>query len=361
MNMTSYLGALSGAIAELHDAALEEQMRAAAAVLGGASHVWCTGVGKSARAASLLAEDSVDLDAAGELHPRRRSPARRHGAHQRSSLPRALLGRRADARAGARQSRGPRRGAHPRHRVAHAGDRGRSADPPSPIGAGGGELSAARCHAGAGRPRAAPGAVGGGAGADRADEHGLGASGVTIRHLPNAITFARLVGCILFAWLFSHAAYGAALALYVVLELLDQADGKLAKALHLETTTGKFFDPFVDSLTHLTAFAGLLSIGRVPLWALLVFVFREFGLLFLRLLASLQGTQLGGHWPGKTKALVHAVVVILALGVVSGRLTSPLWPLPVWIDLAAAASVLSGVYYAARYRGVIVRAFSEPS
>lgn len=184
---------------------------------------------------------------------------------------------------------------------------------------------------------------------------------MTVRSLPNAITGARLFGCILFACLFARAAYSAALALYVVLELLDQADGKLAKALHLETTTGRFFDPFVDSLTHLTAFAALLSIGVVPLWALLVFVFREFGLLFLRLLASLQGTQLGGHWPGKAKALVHASVVTLCLAVVSGRLRSALLPLPIWIDLAATASVLSGVYYAARYCAVIGRAFAEPS
>ena len=184
---------------------------------------------------------------------------------------------------------------------------------------------------------------------------------MTVRSLPNAITGARLLGCILFACLFARGAYSAALALYVVLELLDQADGKLAKALHLETTTGKFFDPFVDSLTHLTAFAALSSIGVVPLWALLVFVFREFGLLFLRLLASLQGTQLGGHWPGKLKALVHAVVVTVCLAVTSGRLRDARWPLPMWIDLAVTASVLSGVCYAARYRAVIARAFAEPS
>jgi CDP-diacylglycerol---glycerol-3-phosphate 3-phosphatidyltransferase len=170
--------------------------------------------------------------------------------------------------------------------------------------------------------------------------------------LPNTITFARLLGCIVFAALFIGGFIAAALTVYIILELLDQADGKLAKLLHSETVTGGYFDPFVDSLTHLTAFACLMRIGAVPLWAFLVFLFREFGLLFLRLLASVQGRRLRGRWPGKLKAAVHAVVVVVAMCRAPGA-AGP------WILAAVIASVLSGAFYLAEYRGVLQRAFSE--
>ena len=61
MNMSTYLGALTGAIEQLRDTALEQQLEAAAAAIASAGHIWCTGVGKSARAASLLAEDLSTL------------------------------------------------------------------------------------------------------------------------------------------------------------------------------------------------------------------------------------------------------------------------------------------------------------
>jgi phosphatidylglycerophosphate synthase len=178
------------------------------------------------------------------------------------------------------------------------------------------------------------------------------------RQLPNAITAARLLGCVGFAALFMAGAARAALVAYVALELGDQLDGKLAKRLGLTTITGGYFDPFVDSLTHLTGFACLMHAGLVPLWAFLIFLFREQGLLFLRLLASLQGVTLSGRWPGKLKAAVHAVVIAIGLMTVSGVARAP-WPPSLPIALAVAASVLSGAYYLVRYAAVVRAAFAE--
>jgi CDP-diacylglycerol--glycerol-3-phosphate 3-phosphatidyltransferase len=179
------------------------------------------------------------------------------------------------------------------------------------------------------------------------------------RQWPNAITAARLVGCVGFAALFIAGAGRAALALYVVLEALDQLDGKLAKRWQLVTVTGGYFDPFVDSLTHLTAFACLMQAGVVPLWAFLVFLFRELSLMFLRLLARVQGRTLHGAWPGKLKAAVHAVVVALGLATVSGAIAVPP-PMLTWaVTLAVAASLASGAVYAVAYAPIVRAAFAE--
>ncbi len=178
------------------------------------------------------------------------------------------------------------------------------------------------------------------------------------RQLPNAITFARLVGCAIFALAFMAGAVRAALAIYVALEALDQLDGKLAARLDCRTVTGGYFDPFVDSVTHLTAFACLLTAGVVPLWAYLTFLVRELGVMFLRLLASVQGVRLAGSWPGKVKAAVHAVAIALGLAALGGVARAP-WPPSVSVAAAVAASVLSGAYYVARHRAILARAFRE--
>jgi len=61
MDVTSFLGTLAHAIAGLDRPELRAQLAAAAARLAACDHVWCTGFGKSARAASLLAEDLATL------------------------------------------------------------------------------------------------------------------------------------------------------------------------------------------------------------------------------------------------------------------------------------------------------------
>lgn len=152
--------------------------------------------------------------------------------------------------------------------------------------------------------------------------------------------------------------YSAVLILYTLQELLDQVDGKLAVAFHWETTTGKFFDPFVDSVTHLTAFACLLSIQLLPLWMYCIFLFREIGLLFLRLLASLQGTLLGGHMAGKIKALIHAIVIFSCFWQLNFG-TSLLLERALWLELALTASVLSGIFYLFKYKAVLRKAFGH--
>jgi arabinose-5-phosphate isomerase len=57
----SFLDTLLESLRRLDDPRLRMQVTQVAAVLSAAGHVWCTGFGKSARAASLLAEDLATL------------------------------------------------------------------------------------------------------------------------------------------------------------------------------------------------------------------------------------------------------------------------------------------------------------
>lgn len=175
--------------------------------------------------------------------------------------------------------------------------------------------------------------------------------------IPNLLSLLRLLCGVPLAVLFLQQRFGAALVVYLFIEFLDQADGKLARFFGWETLTGRFFDPFVDSFVHLTAFACLLTIDLVPLWMFLVFLFRESSLSFLRLLASVQSIRLGGSWAGKLKALTHVIAIVVCLWSLTGESASlKLSPSP-WLYLAVFASIVTGIYYFTQYRMVLVKAF----
>jgi arabinose-5-phosphate isomerase len=59
--MSDFLDLLIESLVQLDEPRLHAQVTQAASIVARAAHVWCTGVGKSARAASLLAEDLATL------------------------------------------------------------------------------------------------------------------------------------------------------------------------------------------------------------------------------------------------------------------------------------------------------------
>src|SRR5690554_2348138 len=113
-------------------------------------------------------------------------------------------------------------------------------------------------------------------------------------NLPNKITTSRIVMVPLFFVAFSLPLWFgpsvhtvsviATLILYVCMELSDLIDGYIARKHHISTDLGKVMDPFADTLTHLTFFVCFSSIGLMPTWALLIIMWREFFIVFLRML-----------------------------------------------------------------------------
>ena len=96
-----------------------------------------------------------------------------------------------------------------------------------------------------------------------------------IVNVPNVLTFARLVGVPVFAWLFLQGRLGAALAVFVAAEITDVLDGVLARALRQFTRLGAVMDPIADKLLGLTALSLLTYTHRLPLWLFGAALFRD--------------------------------------------------------------------------------------
>ena len=116
-------------------------------------------------------------------------------------------------------------------------------------------------------------------------------------NLPNKLTVIRLVmvPVFLISFIISQKipflaipAMAICLVCYVVAELTDLMDGKIARKRGLVTDLGKVMDPFADTLSHVTYFVCFLSYGIMPLWAFIIIMWREYAILFVRIFSLCQ-------------------------------------------------------------------------
>jgi CDP-diacylglycerol---glycerol-3-phosphate 3-phosphatidyltransferase len=144
-------------------------------------------------------------------------------------------------------------------------------------------------------------------------------------NLPTVLTLGRLVLAPVFFVLFQFAGSGSAVlvvlvwAVFVLIEVSDILDGHLARALKQESEIGKILDPFADSVSRLTYFICFTGAGILPLWILLVLVYRDLGVSYVRVLVSRSKVMLGARLSGKLKAWVYAVSGVAGLAVFSLR------------------------------------------
>jgi CDP-diacylglycerol--glycerol-3-phosphate 3-phosphatidyltransferase len=101
--------------------------------------------------------------------------------------------------------------------------------------------------------------------------------------------------------------------LFIISEITDLVDGKVARRRREVSDFGKLFDPFADTLVRITYFLCFVVDGILPVLLLLVVLYREFGILFLRILMMKKGVAMGARKGGKLKALTYMLAGVAAL------------------------------------------------
>jgi CDP-diacylglycerol--glycerol-3-phosphate 3-phosphatidyltransferase len=108
-------------------------------------------------------------------------------------------------------------------------------------------------------------------------------------------------------------------AIFVMIEASDLLDGMVARGAGTVSAFGKLFDPFADVFARITYFVCFAYCGLMPLWILLLILYREFGMLFVRMLLAERGVAMGARPGGKAKAVVYMA---------SGAVSLAYWSLP---------------------------------
>jgi CDP-diacylglycerol---glycerol-3-phosphate 3-phosphatidyltransferase len=158
------------------------------------------------------------------------------------------------------------------------------------------------------------------------------------------------------------------LALVFMAETSDVADGYFARKYGLVTSLGKILDPMVDSLYRISIFLTFtLPPVNLPLYLILIFLYREMIITSLRTLCALDGFALAARTSGKLKAIMQCIaaivviflLILFSMGTLSREYLSELSSLVVGIT--AVYSVLSGVDYLYCNRMYIMRSLKRPS
>lgn len=168
-----------------------------------------------------------------------------------------------------------------------------------------------------------------------------------MRHLPNILTFLRMLLTVPLAWLLRDGRYDAALAVALLAGVTDALDGFLAKRFGWQSWLGGVLDPVADKLLLFVCFIGLAHVGALPVWLAWLVVGRDVVIVagavaYHNLIGPLTAQ------PSSLSKLTTCLQIALVLGCLLHLSRFGDWP--AWVNTAmfwtvAAATVVSGLDY----------------
>ena len=105
--------------------------------------------------------------------------------------------------------------------------------------------------------------------------------------------------------------------IFLVCGLSDMFDGMVARLRNESSDFGRLFDPFADTIMQITFFLCYVLDGIFPAALLLLIIYREFGILFMRNLMLRKGIAMGARMGGKIKTVTYIIAGSTALLTVS--------------------------------------------
>ena len=180
-------------------------------------------------------------------------------------------------------------------------------------------------------------------------------------NLPNTITTARAAVVpvlLLLPWMDTPRLSAFMAWIFIAAAMSDLVDGWLARRGQMVTHVGKLLDPLADKLLVSTALIVLLSVGRIPTWAVwmvVVIVGRELAVTGLRGIASAGGHVVAASSLGKLKTVAQNISIgallfhYETLGLDAHAVGM------VFLTLATGLTMLSGYTYFADYFGGLAR------
>ena len=127
------------------------------------------------------------------------------------------------------------------------------------------------------------------------------------------ITLARVALIPVFMILLLHGWMIAAVVVFIVASVTDFVDGYVARHYNQVSDFGKFLDPLADKLLVTAAMLVFVQWGRMPSWALMIVLTREFAISGLRMVAATSGKVIAAGWSGKIKTATTMVCLCLMI------------------------------------------------
>ncbi|MDR1362807.1 MAG: CDP-alcohol phosphatidyltransferase family protein, partial [Spirochaetaceae bacterium] len=103
------------------------------------------------------------------------------------------------------------------------------------------------------------------------------------------------------------------LVLLVFVEFTDFLDGFFARRLNQVSDSGKLLDPFADAFLHINMFFCFVVVGYMPPFIFALIFYREFSMIFLRMISIKRGVAVAARMGGKFKTVLYICAGFCAL------------------------------------------------
>lgn len=172
--------------------------------------------------------------------------------------------------------------------------------------------------------------------------------------IPNIITFARLLAVPVAVYFILQRDLATAFWVFFAAGVSDALDGAIARMFRARTVLGAYLDPIADKALLVSVYVALASIGELPLWLVILVVFRDVmivgGVMLLYTLKESLAMQPLGISKVNTAmqiALAAAVLAPAGLGLPEPELFG-VDGVRTLVWLCTATTVASGIAYVAR-------------
>jgi len=169
---------------------------------------------------------------------------------------------------------------------------------------------------------------------------------VSLSHLPNLITLARIALVPVLILLLKDQNYAAGLLVFVIAGASDALDGFLAKRLNVQSRMGAILDPVADKLLLVSTYVMLTLLGHIPFWLVLVVVFRDLLIVggYVLYTSHAGPVKMRPSILSKLNTLMQITLATLVLAQLAAGLN---WPL--MVDALVVAVLVSTVASGAHY------------
>ena len=167
-----------------------------------------------------------------------------------------------------------------------------------------------------------------------------------MRHLPNIISFLRILLVIPVVWALLHGHYAYGLLLFAVAGISDGLDGFLAKRYGWQSHLGSILDPIADKLLLVASFVVLGYVGLIHLWLVVLVILRDAVITFGALAYLTAIGKFTGE-PSYVSKINTFMQILLVLTVVFNQIVAIVPPNGIILlsGVVAGTTIASGIDY----------------
>jgi|GEM_PF-3157505 len=132
--------------------------------------------------------------------------------------------------------------------------------------------------------------------------------------ITTAVTFSRIFLAPILIYFHSHQLYPWAWwVIYILIELSDLMDGKLARRWGVKSDMGKTMDPFSDIFSRVLIIGYFSLQGILPFFLAVIIILREVAMLILRFIRLRQHRAIAANILGKIKVVLYGISIMFTL------------------------------------------------